>query len=154
MSKITIAEHTHVVNIIPPVDINGTGKSSDVFSLENYNRCSIILQMGVTGCPVTVTVQECDDFTPANSTAIAFSVYKEETALGDTLGSRTAVTSAGFSTSANDNIFYVIEIEAAELSDGYPCVRLVLSDPGVSTIVSAAAILSSPRYLPSETAIA
>lgn len=146
MKGITIPEEAHVVNIIPPIDINGAGADSDVFSLENYSHADIVLTLGVTGAASTVTLKECDDFTPTNSTAIAFQVYKEETAAGDTLGARTAVAAAGFATSGNDSITYVISVDASQLSDGYPCLQLSLSDPSAATLVSAVAILSGARY--------
>lgn len=146
MKGFHISEQGHVVNIIPPVDINGAAKNSDVFSMKNYSHVDIVIQLGVTGAASTVTVEECDDVTPTNSTAIAFAVYKEETAAGDTLGARTAVTTSGFATSTNDNVMYVISIDADELTDGYPYLRIAMSDPTASTIVSAVAVLSGPRY--------
>lgn len=153
MKGITIAEELHVVNALAPVDING-GKSTDVWSMENYSHATIIIQLGVTGAASTVTVEECDDFTPTSNTAIAFAHYDEETAGGDTLGAREAATASGFSTSTNDGIFYLIEIDAAELSDGRPNLRVVLSDPGASTFGSVCVILSGSRYAEEESATA
>jgi hypothetical protein len=146
MKGFHLSEQGHVVNIIPPVDINGAAKNSDVFSMKNYAHVDIVIQLGVTGAASTVTVEECDNVTPSNSTAIAFAVYKEETAAGDTLGARTAVTTAGFATSTNDNVMYVISIDADELTDAYPYLRIAMSDPSASTIVSAVAVLSGARY--------
>ena len=151
-----IAEESHIVNIIAPVDINGGVVNSDVFSMRDAAKVSIVLTLGVTGAASTVTVEECDDFVPTNTTAIAFSVYKEETAAGDTLGVKVAVAAAGFATSTNDGIIYVIEIDAAELTDGRPNLRIVMSDPSAATLASAVAILSGSRYAKeqSRTAIA
>lgn len=155
MQGTNIAEQMHVVNILPPVDING-GASSDVFSLENYGHATIIVQMGVTGAAVTVTVEECDDFVPTNDTAIAFNVYKEETAAGDTLGAKVVATASGFVASTNNSIFYVIEIDGSELTDGFNKLIVKFSDGSATTIASAVAILSGARYGNSEspTAIA
>ena len=146
MFGFNLAEQGHVVNIIPPVDINGAVKNSDVFDMGNHSHCSILLTLGVTGAAVTVTLEECDDFVPTNVTARAFNVYKEETAAGDTLGARTAVAAAGFATSGNDNITYVIEIDANELTADRPKLRLVLSDPAAATLASAVAVLSGSRH--------
>ena len=143
---INIAEECHVVNAIAPIDINGVGPDSDVWSMENYSHCSIIVQLGVTGGATTITVEECDDFTPHNSTAIAFYNSAEVTAAGDTLGARTAATSSGITGSTNDGVMYVIEIDASELTDGYPNLRVRFSDPTEATVVSAVAILSGSRY--------
>lgn len=140
------AEEGHVVNIIAPIDINGAGASSDVFSMEGYSHATIILQLGVTGAASTVTLKECDNFTPTTATAIAFSYYSETTAAGDTLSGKTAATTAGFATSTNDGVMYVIEVDAADLTDGYPNLQLCLTDPSAATLASAVAVLSGARY--------
>jgi len=152
-----IAEMMHVVNILPPQDVVA-GVSSDVFSMKNYSHATIIVQAGSTNADAgNVTIEECDNFTPSNDTAIDFSYYAEITAAGDTLGARTAAAAAsGIDVSANDNITYVIEIDAAQLSDGFPNLILKWSACGGATIASAVAILSGARYggAESSTAIA
>ena len=142
---LNIAECCHLVNILPPRD-EDTVQTPEVFSMANHSHVSIIIQLGVTGAASTVTVLACDNFTPSNTSAIAFSYYAEATASGDTLGARTTVSSAGFATSTNDGVMYVIEIDAAELPAGYPNLELVFSDPGTATFISAVAILSGARY--------
>lgn len=146
MHGFTIPEQGHVVNIIPPVDINGAAKTSDYFSLKNYAHVDIILTLGVTGAASTVTVEESDDNTGNDTTAIAFDYYAEATAAGDTLADRASATTAGFATSTNDNVTYVISIDAEDLSDGYPYLVLKMSDPSAGTLVSAVAVLSGARY--------
>lgn len=146
MSRMVLAEQAHIVNILPPVDLNGSAKSSDVFSMKDCSHATIIIQMGDTGAASTVTVEECDNFTPTTHTEIAFSVYKEETDAGDTLGARTAVANTGFASSTNNNIFYVIEIDAEDLTPGYENLRISFTDPTVSTIASAVAILTGLSY--------
>lgn len=157
MKGTTIAEQYHVVNILPPQDVDG-GKSSDVFSLKNHAHATIIVTCGSTNADAgNITLEECDDFTPTTDTAIAFEYYAEETAAGDTLGARTAAAAAtGIDVSAADNTTYVIEIDASALSDGYPNLILKWSDPGGATFGSAVAILSGSRYSGAEndTAIA
>lgn len=145
MKGFNVAEHGHVVNILPPVDANG-GKNSDVFSMEGYAHASIIVTIGVSSGVAAITVEECDDFTPSASTAIGFRYYAETTAAGDTLATKATATTAGITPSANDNITYVIEIDASELTDGYPNLRVVFADPSASCIVSAVAVLSGSRY--------
>ncbi len=146
MPRFYLPNEGHVVNILPPVDITGGVTTSVVFSLEDYGHADIIITMGVTGAASTVTVEECDNFTPTTHTEIAFDVYKEETAAGDTLGAKVACTVAGFATSLNNSIMYVIPIDDTQLTEGYPNVRISLSNPGVSTLASAVAILSGARY--------
>jgi hypothetical protein len=142
----TIAEEAHVVNIIPPIDINGAGATSDYFSLKNYAHATILLTLGVTGAASTVTLEESDDNAGSTTTAIAFSYYAETTAAGDTLGARTAATTAGFATSTNDSITYVIEVDASQLTNGYPYLVLKMTDPTAATLASAVAILTGARF--------
>lgn len=146
MRGIALAEVGHIVNILPPIDITG-GKNGDVFSMENHSHATIIIQIGVSSAAFTkILVNECTSLAGAGATAIAFNVYKEETAAGDTLGARTAVTSAGLTPSANDTIMYVIELDAAELSDASHFVQLSLTNTTNSVIASAVAILTGARY--------
>ena len=119
-----IAQEGHVVNILPPQDIQA-GVNSDVFSMKNYAHATIIVTAGSTNADAgNITVEECDDFTPSNSTAIGFNYYKEETDGGDTLSEKQVATTSGIDVSGNDNIFYLIEIDASELSEGFPNLRL------------------------------
>lgn len=154
MKGINIAEQLHVVNILPPQSIDAA-VTSDVFSLENYAHATIIVQAGATNADAgNVTIEECDNFTPTTDTAIVFDYYAETTADGDTLGAKTTATTSGIDVSANDNITYVIEIDASQLTDGYPCLILKWSIPGAATLVSAVAILSGSRYAETESATA
>lgn len=154
MKGINLAEQCHIVNIFPPVSIAGA-VSSDVFSLEGYAHATIIIQAGATNADAgNITLEECDDFTPTTATAIVFDYYAETTAAGDTLGAKTTATVAGIDVSANDNITYVIEIDASQLTDGRPCLQLEWSAPGGATLISAVAVLSGSRFAETESATA
>lgn len=157
MKGINLAEQCHIVNILPPQSIAGA-VAADIFSMENYAHATIIVTAGATNADAgNITLEECDDFTPTTDTAIDFYYYAEETAAGDTLGARTkAVAATGIDVSANDNITYIIEVDASQLTDGYPCLELKWSAPGGATLVSAVAVLTGARYAgdQSETAIA
>ncbi|MFH1604635.1 MAG: hypothetical protein ABIH03_12085 [Pseudomonadota bacterium] len=143
---INIAEECHVVNLIPPIDINGAGASSEVFNMKNHAHASIIVQLGVTGAATTLTVEECDNITPTTDTPIVFNYYAEATAAGDTLGAKTAATVAGIALGTGDSIMYVVELDASQLTADYPYVQIELSDPSAATLASAVAILSGSRY--------
>ena len=143
---ISLAENCHIVNITPPIDINGAGATSDYFNVKGASHVSIICQLGVTGAATTITVEESDDASGSNTTAIAFTSYAEETAGGDTLTGPTATTSSGITGSTNDGVMYVIEIDASQLTDGFPYLVVKASDPSAATLYSAVAILSGVRY--------
>lgn len=142
MSKFVVAEQGHPINILTPQSQAGA-ITSDVFSMRDASHVSIIVTAAATNADAgNITIEECDDFTPTTATAIAFAYYAETTAAGDTLGSRAAATTSGIDVSANDNITYVIEIDAEELTEGYPNLYLKWSAPGGAQVVSAVAILS------------
>lgn len=144
--KINVAEQLHVVNIMPPIDITG-GVDADVFSMANYKHATIILAIGVSAAAFTkILVNEVDNFAGDNPVAIPFALYAEEASAGDTLGAKEAVAAAGKTPSAVDDIFYVIEIDADELSDGKGFIELSLTNGANSVIASAVAILSGARY--------
>ena len=144
--KINVAEQLHVVNIMPPIDITG-GVDADVFSMANYKHATIILAIGVSAAPFTkILVNEVDNFAGDNPVAIPFALYKEETAAGDTLSAKEAVAAAGKTPSANDDITYVIEIDADELSDAKGFIEFSLTNGVNAVLASAVAILSGARY--------
>ncbi len=146
MRGIALAEAGHIVNVIPPIDITG-GKTGDVFHVKDHAHVTIVVQIGVSTAAFTkILLNSCDDAAAAGAAAMAFFVYKEETALGDTLGARTAVTSAGVTPSANDNIMYILEVDAAELPQGQEYLQLSLTNTPIAVLASALAILTGPRY--------
>jgi hypothetical protein len=148
MKGFVIAEQGHIVNILAPVDITG-GKTAQAFSMKNHGHASILLQVGVSAAAFTkILVNACTDASGSNPTAIPFALYAQETAGAshDVLGTRQQVTSAGYTPSANDGIFYAIEIDASELPDGSPYIQLQVTNGTNSVIASAVAILTGARY--------
>lgn len=151
---IVIAEECHVVNILPPVDITG-GVLSDIWGMENYGHCTIIIQIGASAAAFTkIILNKGTTFVTGSGVAMAHTIYKEETTTGDTLGAATAVLAAGTTPSATDSIMYVIEVDAAELGDGYTTLELSLTNGANSVIASAVAILSGSRYAGDQSATA
>ena len=131
---------------IAPVDIDAGAQTSDAWDTSRYNKTSILIMLGVTGAASTVTLEECTAADGTGATAIGYSYYAEETAAGDTTGARTAATSSGFATSTNDGVFYIIELNAEDLSDGSEWVTVHMSDPGAATFASIGVVLSGARY--------
>lgn len=158
MKGFVIAEQAHVVQVTAPVDVTG-GATGQAFSMKKYQHASILVMIGVSAAAFTkILVNQCTDAAGDSPVAIPFNIYKQETggASHDVLGPRTAVTSAGYTPSANDGIFYVIELDANELADGSPYVQVVLTNGSNSVIASIVAILTGARFAetqsPTETA--
>ena len=142
------AQEGHVVNVLPPVDCTG-GKLGQCFKMAKHGHASIILQFGVTAAaPTKVTLNACSDAAGDNPQAIGFDLFKQETAGAnqDVLSTRTPIGAAGFQPSNNDNIFYVLEVDADSLPAGLPYVQLDITNGVNSAIASAVAILSGSRF--------
>jgi hypothetical protein len=154
MKGLVLAEQAHVVNILAPVDITG-GKTSQAVNMANYQHVSFLVQIGVSAAAFTkILVEQCTDNANAGATAIPFAIYVQETAgaSNDVLGARTALAAAGYTPSAADGIFYVVEIDASELDGtnngaGGKYLQLHLTNGSNSVIASAVAILSGGRYV-------
>ena len=140
-----LCENCKIVLGGPPVDINSTGMDGDYVKFENYNHLTVIVQLGVTGAATTLTMEKDADGSGAG-TAMAFNYRYEDTDSGDTLETVAAATSSGIACSTNDEVFYVVEMDAAECGSSYPFVRACLSDPSAATLASICYILSEPRY--------
>jgi hypothetical protein len=143
-----IAEEGHIVNLVPAVNITG-GVTGQVFNMKNHAHVSILIQIGVSAAAFTkIIVNECTDIGGDGPVAIPFALYAQETAgaVNDVLGARQQIASAGYTPSANDGIFYVIELDASELDQGFDYVQLSLTNGSNSVIANAVAILSGARF--------
>ena len=164
MNGFSVSEKGHVVNILPPVDITG-GKTCQAFSMAGYKHATIIIQVGVSAAAWTKTILSVGTATAAvgavvaNATAIPYSQYVQETAgaANDVQAAISAVAAAGYTPSANDGIFYVIEIDADELEAAlagaltgtlgqFAYLQLSFTNGANSVIASAVAVLSGARF--------
>ena len=126
----------HLIPLIAPVDTAASTVNTDVFDAGECVAVEMQIAFGViTGDTVVVTVEECDDTTPTNSTAIAYT-YRLSSAVGtDSMGALTAATTSGVTIAAtDDNKVLQIFVDPAALSAGYPYLRAVV-DPGASASV-------------------
>ena len=144
MHGFKIAEQGHVVSMLSPVDVIAA-TSSEVINLENWSHVSFICMKGA-GSSATIVVEECDDFVPTNVATIPYSYAQEATAAGDTLTALAAAGTAGIASGTASGVLLVIEIDADELSDGFPYIRLKCADPGTSHLGTWVAICSGGRY--------
>ena len=147
-----LSQVAKIVGCGAPIDTNGAGLSGDIVGLKGYDHVTLIVYVGNVAGDITLTVEECDNVTPSNNTAIAFNYRKASAGAAGSSeldGALTAATTSGITIAAasDDNKIIVVEIDAAELSSGYPYVRAVLSDPSAAGLATIIAILSQARYL-------
>lgn len=139
MSKgITITEECHVLNLLPPIDTDGTAREG-YFSMGNYAHATIVVASGVIGNTATVTVFESDDTSGGNEAAIDFKRSADGGALA-WIGN-----ASGFATGTDDNQFSVIEIDASQLASNRPCVGVKITN-AAAHLVTFIVILSGSRY--------
>lgn len=146
MKGFVLSQEGHLVQALAPVSASG-GKTCQAFSMKKYQHASIIIAIGAQAAQMTsVVLNACTDANGDNPTAIPFNLFKAEVANGDVLGGKTAETSSGFQPSATAGIFYVIEIDAAELPQGSPYLQVVIANGANADFVAVLAVLSGARY--------
>ncbi len=73
MAKLNFDEQYHTVGLASTADSGGASVTSDIVNLGKYHSADFLIYFGtITGDTIAVTLEECDDVTPSNSTAIAF----------------------------------------------------------------------------------
>ena len=140
---ITLVEEGHFINLLVPTSSTGGTGHSNCFHMKEASHATIYVQCGSITNGTTVTVDECNTAAAGSATAITFD-YASGTA-GDVFGALAARTAGGFPTGTTDNYHYVIELDASDLSDGYPYVCLHFTT-AASISIAATAILSGLRY--------
>jgi len=119
----------HIVSVLSPQNTTG-GVTGQAFNLAGYDHASIILQQGAVAAASTkILVNACSDTSGTGATAIPFTLFAQETAgtSNDVLGTKVAVTSAGYTPTAN-------------------CVQLQITNGANANYASAVAVLSSGRF--------
>ncbi len=145
MSK-KLVEGLKFINALAPLADRYNGDpASDVVLLKNYDRVIFAIYGTATTGTAVVTAEECDDVTPTTSNAVPFTYYSNVAT--DVFSAATAATASGFTTATAATYIYLIEVKAHDLTDGFPGVRLVLTE-GVNAAVAASviAIAGDARY--------
>jgi len=128
-----ILEEIKIINgLAPAADRYNSDPATDIVNAGRYDRIVFLLFQVTAGTntgTATITIEECDDVSASNSTAIAFK-YLANVAAGtsDDFGAWQTATASGFSTTANKTAIYAAEVSGADLTDGYPYVRMVLTE--------------------------
>ena len=144
---IYVAQEAHVVSVLSPQNITG-GVTGTPFALKTYAHASIIVQLGAQAAAATkILLNACSNAAGAGATAIPFDIFTQETAgnTNDVTSGRLPQTAAGYTPSANANIFYILELDAATLPAGLPYVQLQITNGANADYASAVAILSAGR---------
>jgi len=98
---------------------------TDIVSMRDYGRALFVVHygVGVTGTQ-TFKVDACDDVSASNVVKVPF--WYREILTGDTEGAiARAVAADGFTVTAGSSKIVLVEVDAKDLPDGYPFVRLL-----------------------------
>lgn len=145
---INIALEAHPIQILAPQNISG-GVSAQPFHLKEAAKCNILLAFGaVTAQEGPITLLAGTDSTFATSVPVPFDVYKQENSGtgNDVLAPRLAVPATGFTPAGGANEFYVLHLQADQLPQGYPWLKLQIADGTNTDYGTAFAILTGLRF--------
>lgn len=146
--KSFLMEQTKIVEAIKP-QTGGSARSGDWVSMKLWHHLTIIISIAMGNAATTaITVDKATAVDGSgNSDGITIAhAYKISSSSSDAptkLSSGTSITS---SATGSGSEMFVIEIDAAELGDGYDCVQVELGASNAANLVSATYILSGPRY--------
>ena len=147
---LSIPVKNHMVTIMPPTAAGN--QSSDVFGMKDDGFANILITTGTVTSACTITVEECTAAAGTSATAIVFNYYKTSTAGSETWGTLTAATVGGIATGTTNNLMWSIPIDASQLSDGYPYVRVSITT--ASTLISMVAVFGGSRYASDTSSVA
>lgn len=139
MENSLISERIKFIKGLDPVaDAFAGTVQSEAVNMGKYGRVAFVIYKGVgTTGTSTITVQASTDAAQTSPTALAFNYRR--VASGDTGGSVTAATTAGFATTAGSSEMYIIEIDASACPADKPWVNLkaveVVNDPVLGGIL-------------------
>lgn len=142
-----MTERQAIVTVLAPdADRYAADPATDIVTTKDFRHVTffVIEAAGGTGT-VKIEVEECSDNAGAGNQAIPFN-YRVGTSLG-VFGDLTLVALAGYTTVAGADKIIAIEVDAAELSDAKPWVRLALTEVVDSPVDACViAVLSNGRY--------
>lgn len=149
MKGTVLAQQAHIASVLAPVDITG-GKTGRYLSLALYEHITFIIPVGVSAAAWTkVIVNGATDKNGTSATAIAYDLYTAETTTVDLLAAKQRIAATGYTPSAVDDIFYVIEIDAsdvaAQLGETFKYVTVSLTNGANSVIAAVVAVLTGAR---------
>lgn len=143
-----LADHAKIVEAIKP-QTGASARSGDWVSLKGYSHLTIIVQLALGNAATTaITVDKASAVDGSgNSDGITLNNwYKGTPSTDDSLSKGTAGASITTSNAGAGSELYVIEIDAAELGEGYDCVQVELGQSHSGNLVSALYVLSGARY--------
>lgn len=127
-------ENVHIVaGLSPSADIYNGNPASDVVNMKNFAKAVFLLHQcknatSTTGT-ATVKAQAVTSVAASNATDLPFKYSKKATGAADTMGAVTSVAAGStFTTTANEDTIYAIEVDARDLPSTSQYVQLKLTE--------------------------
>lgn len=135
-----LVEWAQIVPAIMPVDLAGGANAGDWVSMENFERCAVVLfkAAGVAGDDPIFKLQQATAVAGTGAKDLLFTdIYKKQGADLTAVGTFTKVTQAAATsyvdaTSAELQAMYVVEItsDMLDVANRFDCIQLSVADVG------------------------
>lgn len=143
-----IAQEAHTVLVVPPGSISG-GATGQIFSMKNAAKCNIALAWGaLAAAQGTVQLFACTDINGTGAAAIAFDLFQQVVSGqgNDVLASRQAIPPAGYVPRDLPNALDLLHLQADQMPQGFPYLKLVLGNGATADYACAIAVLTGVRF--------
>jgi len=144
-----LCEQFGIVPIIEPEDHQAAGIDGDSVKMENYGHVTFIFLFGELAGNSVLKIYE-GATVGAKDTALTFSYRKTaadlKNANADQLGNEGTSAALTLTNTVYEDRVLVVEIDARELTDGYPWVTPEIDDTASELLVACVAIMGKPRY--------
>lgn len=146
----SLIEEAKIVSMLAPLS-RSSAASGDYVSLENYDKLTIILDVGAVTAGGNIFVQQAKTAAGGSAAKMAnIDYFHKRTASTDTY-TKTATTAASSADAivignSSDNKTFVVEVKAAQLSSGYKFVNLLVPAAFSAAVTCAIAIAHKARY--------
>lgn len=137
----------HFVPLLAPVDTAAATATSDVIDAGDCQHVQFVIMFGSLDVAGVIDVYEADNNTPTTSVATAKFSYRQSADVGtDLMGAVTAGSLALATAAADAASCYIIDIDPAHLTAGYPYVYVTWNPTlGAANLIAIFALVT-PRY--------
>jgi hypothetical protein len=151
-------DFAQVVSAFVPIDVNAAAQTGDIVSLENYQRCAIIIfgAAGSAGTDITVTVNQMTDVSNSLSDAKALTFTRIDSKEGASLAAigtfttTTQTAAATYTTTNNEQSqqIYVFDFGADDLdiANDFDCIRVSINAGNAAKVMAGLYILYGPKF--------
>jgi hypothetical protein len=144
-----LSERFGIVPIIEPEDHQSAGIDGDSVKLEQYGHVTFIFIFGELAGNSDLIIYE-GATAGAKTTALTFSYRYTGADLknddADQFGSESTSSELELTNTTFEDRMLVVEIDASELTDGYPWVTPSIDSDATELLVACVAIMGKPRY--------